>query len=159
MSRPGAPPAGTGRPPRGRAPALWLALLCAAAAAPAAEAPPAPGRFEIVAETVMPNLEENLRYARRERFRCLAADPLATAFPVLEHPSLAGCGLREAGHDGASRVYRLHCDGDRGTAGTARWRLSGPGRASGTLDVRLGGKNMTFTQRVRLRRTGGCGSP
>ena len=43
--------------------------------------------------------------------------------------------------------YRLICEGGHGTTGTAQWHL-GADKIRGTLNVKLGGKNMTFYQRI-----------
>jgi hypothetical protein len=95
----------------------------------------------------MPHLEENLRYSVTHERRCLARQDLATAFPILEHASLKGCRLdhETPGQDSVS--YLLVCDGGHGTTGDAIWQLT-ESRLRGTLHVKLGGKNMTFYQRL-----------
>jgi len=50
--------------------ALLLAAIVTAAAAPASELL-APGLYQVTTETVMPHLEENLRYAITHEERCL----------------------------------------------------------------------------------------
>ena len=44
---------------------------------------------------------------------------------------------------------------DMAPTGDARWQL-GPDTIAGTLNVRLGGKNMTFYQRITARAAGVC---
>jgi len=114
-----------------------------------------PGLYEVIAETVMPHLEEGLRYATTRERRCLSEGDLASAFPMLSHDAMKGCALgRETRHE-ESVSYRLVCQGRQETTGTAQWLL-GPDRVTGRLDVRLGGKNMTFSQRVTANRLGDC---
>jgi hypothetical protein len=106
-----------------------------------------PRWYEVVTETDMPHLEENLRYAVRREQRCLDPGNLSSAFWMLGHVSLGDCKLVKTGQDAASAAYGLQCDGGHGTTGGARWQFDA-GRMTGTLQVRLGGKNMTFYQRI-----------
>lgn len=111
--------------------------------------------YMLTSETSMPHLEENLRYAVTRTKRCMTRDDLASAFPVLQHPSLAGCKLREQSAHEETISYVLLCESTSGTTGTASWRL-GERIIRGTLDVKLGGKNMTFSQRVTGTLIGDC---
>jgi len=103
----------------------------------------------------MPNLEENLRYATTRERRCLHAHELASVFPVLQHPSLEGCRLAEESRRGDAIRYRLVC-ASPGVATGAAWLEGGPGRVAGVLEVKMGGKNMTFAQRIEALRRGEC---
>jgi len=115
-----------------------------------------PMLYDLTIETGMPHLEENLRYATRHERRCLGRDSLFTAFPILEHPALSGCALRNPVKREDLVTYTLVCDGGHGTTGQAVWRLS-EHHARGTLNVKLGGKNMTFYQRITATVHGTCG--
>lgn len=117
----------------------------------------APRLYDLTAATSMPHLEENLRYTIERSQRCLDRDALASAFPILHHPSLAGCQLRERSHDENTLSYQLVCDRAAGTTGQATWHVE-EHIIRGTLDVKLGGKNMTFSQRVTGRAMGQCSS-
>ncbi len=116
--------------------------------ASAEEAPPR--LYEVVTETDMPHLEENLRYAVRREQHCLDRHDLSTAFWMLGHASLQDCRLVKTAEDAGSASYRLQCEGGHGTTGDARWQFEA-GRMTGTLRVRLGGKNMTFYQRITAK--------
>jgi hypothetical protein len=111
--------------------------------------------YELTTETGMPHLEENLRYTITRVRRCLMHQSLATAFPILAHPALEGCRLEGEARRDEIVSYVLVCDGGHGTRGTAHWRL-GARESHGTLEVRLGGKNMTFYQRVTAASLGRC---
>jgi hypothetical protein len=111
--------------------------------------------YEVITETGMPHLEENLRYAVTREHRCLAQDNLASEFPVLKSASLADCKLRYESRYGDAVSYVLTCEGGHGTTGNAHWRI-GEQAIVGTLSVKLGGKNMTFYQRVTARLLGEC---
>jgi len=125
------------------------ALLFAVVASAAATASDfmVPRLYQVTTETVMPHLEENLRYAITHEERCLAEHDLATEFPILAHPALRGCALEHAARRDEVISYTLICTGAHGTTGNASWEL-GQRQVTGTLNVKLGGKNMTFYQRV-----------
>ncbi|MFL6602820.1 MAG: hypothetical protein ACJ8R9_16030 [Steroidobacteraceae bacterium] len=119
-----------------------------------------PQLYELTTETSMPHLEENLRYANTTRRQCLALSQLTTAFPILRHPALQGCRLAADGRAGdvaqpQSLSYQLVCAGGHGTTGAAVWHLD-EHRLRGTLDIKLGGKNMTFFQRITAIPLGSC---
>jgi hypothetical protein len=111
--------------------------------------------YRLTVETGMPHLEENLRYATVDETRCLTRADLATVFPVLTHPALQDCALRLQSEDDDSVTYVLACTGSHGTTGSAHWEV-GAHQLHGTLNVRLGGKNMTFYQRVTAIEAGSC---
>lgn len=137
--------------------AALLALGAAGAVFPcsAQSSSPAPRLYETTIETGLPHLEENLRYATTRTRLCLGEKQLASAFPVLQHAALQGCRLDDARHDGTEIAYVLRCTNGSGTLGAARWRIEATA-IFGTLDVRLGGKNMTFYQRITGRLIGPC---
>jgi hypothetical protein len=137
-------------------PALYAIAVAAACAAPWARGDAVrSGTFEIVAQTVMPHLEENLRYATTRERRCLSEDSLTSVFPVLRHWSLDGCRLRPAGREGDTIRYVLACENPQVATGAA-WLEAGAARMVGALEVKMGGKNMTFAQRVEATRKGDC---
>jgi hypothetical protein len=111
--------------------------------------------YEVVTETSMPHLDENLRYAVTRENRCLTAEELVSAFPILKSASLADCKLRRDGPQSDDVSYLLVCDGGHGTTGSASWRVA-ERSIVGTLNVKLGGKNMTFFQRVTAKPLGQC---
>ncbi len=111
--------------------------------------------YEIVIETGMPNLEENLRYATTKSTQCFSDSELAHSFSALRHDALRGCELQRDSHLSDGSSYALTCEGSTETHGIATWSVT-PERKVGTLRVKLGGKNMTFFQRVSARVLGVC---
>lgn len=103
----------------------------------------------------MPNLEENLRYTATRERRCLRNHELAAVFPILRHPSLAGCKLGDESRRGDTIRYLLVCASPQVATGVARLD-AGAGRVAGILEIKMGGKNMTFTQRIEAVRQGEC---
>jgi hypothetical protein len=114
-----------------------------------------PGLYNVTTETGMPHLEENLRYSTTHETRCLAHQELSAAFPILKHASFKSCRLDEERRSGDLISYLLICEGGQGTTGQAVWQLA-EHRIMGTLQVKLGGKNMTFYQRVTATPVGPC---
>jgi hypothetical protein len=111
--------------------------------------------YEVTTETGMPHLEENLRYTVTREKHCLTHQELAAAFPILSHPALKGCRLTDETHGKGTFSYSLVCTGGHGTTGEATWHV-GEHQIRGTLNVKLGGKNMTFYQRVTALPLGAC---
>jgi hypothetical protein len=140
---------------------LALAYIAAAAVAGSGASPPSasetdsPVLYEVITETGMPHLEANLRYTTTNERRCLSRDELLVSFPILQHESLRDCRLGRL--DARSEVWSMHlqCTGAHGTTGLAHWRF-GERQAVGTLNVKLGGKNMTFYQRITATLRGDC---
>lgn len=111
--------------------------------------------YEVTTELGMPHLEENLRYSITHEKRCLTPGELYRLFPILSHPSLSGCALEGESKEGDRVSYGLVCAGGHGTTGNATWQI-GEHQILGTLNVKLGGKNMTFYQRVTALPLGNC---
>jgi len=114
-----------------------------------------PQLYEIVTEIAMPHLEENLRYATTREQRCVEQHELRSAFPILQYAALKDCRLDQESRQEDVVSYALVCNGGHGTTGQATWQL-GPTQSIGTLNVKLGGKNMTLSQRVTARVLGAC---
>ena len=135
---------------------LYIMILSVLIQSSAAAAEPmSPQLYEIIIETAMPHLEENLRYATTREQRCLEQNGLLSAFSVLQSAALKDCRLNQENRRQDVVSYALVCEGGHGTTGHATWQL-GPAHSTGTLNVKLGGKNMTFSQRVTARVLGAC---
>lgn len=113
------------------------------------------GVYRLTTETVLPHLEESLRYATTVTARCLGTQEVSSLFPLLRHEAFAGCDLADGNFVGAQSVYRLSCANPQAATGTAT--LSADGATfTGVLEIKMGGKNMTLSQRVRGPRVGAC---
>jgi len=126
-------------------------LLGALACAAAADGTLPPGRYALTAQTVMPHLEEMRRITEHET-RCLDGEP-GRLFPVLDQPALRGCTLQTEGSP--SDRYELVCQTTLVATGRARI-VVGTRRVKGDLSVKMGGKNMTFSQHVTAEPQGPC---
>jgi len=114
-----------------------------------------PRLYDVTIETGMPHLEENLRYTTTHQRHCISPKDLATEFPILGHPSLNGCTLGSEVRQDDTVKFGLSCEDRHGTTGTAVWHID-KHRIRGRLDVKLGGKNMTFSQTVTATVVGNC---
>jgi len=78
-----------------------------------------------------------------------------SSFWMLRDVSLQDCELIELSEEPEVALYNLECFGGHGTTGTARWQFTA-NAIYGTLQVRLGAKNMTFYQRITAKPLGKC---
>ena len=132
-----------------------LGIVTASATAMPATPPTSPALYVIRTETGMPNLENNLRYAVVTEQRCLDPGDLSGAFWMTGHVALQDCALVKTDQTDDAASYALSCSGGHGTTGQATWQI-GADALTGTLHVRLGGKNMTFFQRITATPLGEC---
>jgi hypothetical protein len=116
------------------------------------------GLYEVTTEMLMPHLEENVRYARTQAYRCIRDQAVSGFFPILRHQSLNGCKLAAGNRSGQITNYSLVCDSGQETTGTAQLNTVA-GRIDGVLKIQMGGKNMTFSQRIEAKHQGDCQPP
>src|SRR5690242_20774086 len=106
-----------------------------------------PGWYELTAQTVMPHLEEPLRYATTSSRQCVGTQEASALFPLLRNEALAGCSLvREASSD-AEPHFSLRCANPQAATGAAHFTLQSS-EFHAVLYVKMGGKNMTVSQRL-----------
>ena len=117
-----------------------------------------PGEYELTAETLLPHLEEALRYATTRTRQCLRAPDASDTFPLLRHPSFTGCSLVPDAKGSDGLHFSLHCANPEAATGSAVFQVDA-GQLSAVLDVKMGGKNMTLSQRLHGRRLGPCSEP
>ena len=112
------------------------------------------GRYDVTAQMIMPHLDEMRRSVTHEHYCLRDADP-AALFPVLRQHALRGCKFSYEKETNAGVEYVLVCETARVATGTARLNRDGA-RVRGGIDVKMGGKNMTFSQRIEAARQGDC---
>jgi hypothetical protein len=114
-----------------------------------------PGLYEVTSQTVMPHLEEALRYATTTSRHCLGTQEAAALFPLLRHEAFAGCSLQRDAVTDAEDHFVLRCDNPQAATGVAHFTLESRGFHA-VLHVKMGGKNMTLSQRLTAPRVGAC---
>ncbi len=142
---------------RGRhAPRVTLAFAAPALLALSVAAAPAvvPGEYAVTSQIIMPHLDDMRRHWTTGTACVTGATP-GPLFSVLQQYALRGCELGYEARDATGAGYVLVCESARVATGSARLETI-PAGISGTLAIKMGGKNMTFTQHVTATRTGDC---
>jgi hypothetical protein len=134
--------------------AALMAGACAAAGATAPVALPA-GEYDLTTDTLLPHLEEALRYATTRARQCLQAPDATELFPLLRHQAFTGCALRPDAQSDDGLHFTLHCANAQAATGSAVFELDA-NRVSAVLALKMGGKNMTLSQRLHGPRIGAC---
>jgi hypothetical protein len=135
------------------------AWLLAALSLPANAATPVaipPGEYDLTTETVLPHLEEPLRYATTRTRQCLRNPDAKSLFPLLQHPGFDGCDLVPGTEVSDGLRFTLRCTHPENATGSAIFEV-GASYVSGVLQLKMGGKNMTVSQTLRGARVGPCG--
>jgi hypothetical protein len=115
----------------------------------------APGSYELTVETLLPHLEENLRYATTQQRHCLGTQDVSALFPILRHEAFSGCALSGGALMEGRLEYALACKNPQAASGVAHLLIS-PARLNGSLEIKMGGKSMTLSQRITALRVGAC---
>ena len=138
-------------------PRPWLVSLLSSclSCGVAAQVPIAQGKYDLTAQTVLPHLEEALRYATTHTRECLREADATRLFPLLLHPAFAGCQLVRAASVGDELRFVLRCANPEAATGSAVFDV-GPDRLSAVLELKMGAKNMTLSQRLTGTRIGSC---
>jgi len=113
-----------------------------------------PGMYTVKTEIIMPHLIESLRYATTNTTSCLGHQDPFELFPILGQASFIGCSLVER-PDSRQLEFDLVCSNLTAASGLARF-IIGKNFFNASLDVKMGGKNMKFTQKVTGQMTGPC---
>jgi hypothetical protein len=114
-----------------------------------------PGEYELTTETVLPHLEEALRYATTRARQCLRAPDATAIFPLLRHPAFTGCNLVPDAQGSDGLHFTLQCANPEAASGSAVFAVDAS-HVSGILELKMGGKNMTLSQRLHGPRAGSC---
>lgn len=128
-------------------------LVLATLVVPIAADAQAPSEYAIEARIDMPHLRDNPSANDTTIVACL--EEAGDVFPVLGNPAFASCSLGSSEQLGRDSLRLLVCSGASGTTDAALLRR-GDDEVTGVLTVRMGGKNMTFAQRIRAQRRGAC---
>ena len=113
------------------------------------------GLYELTAQTVLPHLEESLRYATTRSRLCLGTQEASALFPLLRHEAFAGCSLVHESSSEGEAHFSLRCDNPQAATGAAHFALQSGGFQA-VLYIKMGGKNMTLSQRLSAPRLGAC---
>lgn len=137
---------------------LQLAVVGLCAPALASTVSIEPGLYELTAQTVMPHLEESLRYATTRSRQCLGTQEASALFPILRHEAFAGCSLDHDSTSSGEARFTLRCANPQAATGAAHFELQ-PAGFQAVLHIKMGGKNMTLSQRLTAPRLSACAAP
>ena len=119
------------------------------------------GEYELIANVVLPNLQDHLTGSETRQKRCLHQQPASDLFPLLKHPSFTGCTLKngtskkQANNNIKNYNFQLICINNDAATGTASILVE-QGQFSAQLNVKMGAKNMTMTQNLVAKKISGC---
>ncbi len=146
--------AANANPPSRPYPRALLALLAALfMSATSAGTLPAAGLYNIESYTVMPHLDEMRRITKTGQ-HCVAEGDVTGLFPVMRQTAFRGCVLLPRVSDEGE--YELRCQTELVATGLAVLDHDA-NTITGTLAVKMGGKNMTFSQHTTAHFVGPCG--
>lgn len=86
---------------------------------------------------------------------CITESPVHGIGVLSENNPLARCPTLNVKQAGNELMFDLVCEGHNQAIAHAKFRLW-PDRFDGTFDIKMGGKNMTMTERQTGRRIGSC---
>ena len=112
------------------------------------------GLYELETQTLLPHLDEMRRKISTATI-CVKKDNLKQLFPIFTQPGLRDCYFRQYAAEKDLTLFQLQCPGQNGARGRAKLERQTAG-IKASLDAKLGGKNMTFTQFTRAKRVGVC---
>jgi hypothetical protein len=143
--------------PRPAAACLLTAVLAATSLAShaATHVAIAPGEYDVTTETLLPLLEEALRYATTRTRQCLHQPEATAVFPLLRHQAFTGCTLVPAAQASDGLHFTLQCANPEAASGSAVFAVD-TNYVTAVLDLKMGGKNMTLSQRLHGPRLGAC---
>ena len=115
-----------------------------------------PGRYEVAIRLDLPNIEG----AAAARLVTLCLPPTNDSdhlvlLPLSENNPLSRCPVLNVHHDGGALTFNIVCPGGNAAMAAASYVLT-PTTFEGRITMKLGGKNMTMTERQSGRRTGPC---
>lgn len=114
-----------------------------------------PGFYKIKVTVELPNVIDPAHEVLVTR--CITRDDLLRhdPFKIESDTPLANCRRTPICMSGAKAGFQVICDGGTGGMANARFTLS-KSRFMGTIDMNMGGKNMTVVERQAGRRVGDC---
>ena len=136
--------------------ALCLVACCGFAVVGAAETVLQPGLYEVTFTLELPNVIATGIGPGTLR-RCVTPDDLRTgnAFGVLGDNPIRACPLKHYDISTDRAQYRIECPGPNTPSATGAFELTATSYR-GVINMNMGGKNMTMSERQRGRRVGAC---
>lgn len=130
-----------------------LALVAVAGTARAGDAVLEPGEYEVEMRLELPHIED--MGAQRTAKVCITDSSTHGIIVLSENNPLGRCPASNVRQIGDELSFDLVCEGHNQAVAWAKFRLW-PDRFAGAFEMKMGGKNMTMTERQAGRRIGVC---
>lgn len=111
------------------------------------------GAYEVQMKLELPHVED--MGVQRTATVCITDGGTHGIVVLSENNPLARCPASNIRQSGDELTFDLVCEGHNQAIAQARFQLW-PDRFVGAFDMKMGGKNMTMTERQTGRRTGNC---
>jgi hypothetical protein len=112
-----------------------------------------PGAYEIQMRLELPHLED--MNVSKTSIVCLTDGPSHGLVVLSDNNPLAKCPISNVRQAGNSLTFDIICQGENQGIASAQFTLSGDS-FSGAFEMKMGGKNMTMTERQTGHRIGAC---
>lgn len=115
-----------------------------------------PGEYEVKMRLELPHVENN-GVEKLEKV-CITNGGTHGIVVLSENNPLARCPSSNIKEENGDLSFELVCAGHNQAIARARFELW-PDRFVGAFEMKMGGKNMTMTERQSARRIGDCATP
>lgn len=112
-----------------------------------------PGEYEIQMRLELPHLED--MGASKTATACLTGEPPYGLVVLSDNNPLAKCPISNVRRADDALTFDIICDGGNQGVASGVFAL-GDNRFTGVITMKMGGKNMTMTERQIGRRVGAC---
>lgn len=131
----------------------FLVFLVAPVAVSAGDAVLEPGEYQVEMRLELPHVED---MGVQKTAKVCITDSGSRGIVVLsENNPLVRCPVSNVRQEADELTFDLVCEGHNQAVAWAKFRLWHD-RFAGTFDMKMGGKNMTMTERQKGRRIGVC---
>jgi hypothetical protein len=134
--------------------AAFMSGACLGADAPILE----PGEYKVSVRLELPHIKDAV--SSKVASVCLTGSGNGThGLSVLsDNNPLGACPSSNIREDGGTLTFDIVCPGVNEARGLAKYAI-GPQSFDGEIDMKMGGKNMTMTERQSGHRVGDCRAP
>ena len=132
---------------------IFLALFAIPTAASAGDTVLEPGEYEVEIRLELPHVMD--MEVQRTAKVCISNSAPYGIVALSENNPLARCPASNVKQSVDELTFDLVCEGHNQAIAWAKFRLW-PDRFAGAIDMKMGGKNMTMTERQAGRRIGPC---
>lgn len=112
-----------------------------------------PGEYQVTMRLEMPHVED--MGISKEASICVTNSGTHGLVVLSDNNPLARCPASNIHQDGGTLTFDLVCEGHNQAVAWAKFNITAD-HFEGAFDMKMGGKNMTMTERQKGHRIGGC---